>query len=182
MKGKDVRDGLIGLAIFAAMMVLAFWLGRMVGQADAESELIARTDTVTRTDTVRVPHDVLQTQIVTQEVVRYKYVPVTIGTIDQLAEPAGAVEEEKRDTDITVQDGVAVIPIMQRTYTDSATYRAVVSGYDPRLEDIEVYQKQTVVTVRKAAPRWSVGVQGGVYMTPKGMQPGIGVGVGYRIW
>lgn len=181
MTVHDIRDGMISIAIFVAMMVLAFWAGRMVGQADAENELIAKTDTVIRTDTVKVPKEVLQTQVVMQEVVRYKYVPVTIDT-DPLAKPAGAVEEEKRDTDITVQDGVAVIPIMQRTYTDSATYRAVVSGYDPRLEDIEVYQKQTVVTVWKAAPRWSVGIQAGVYMTPNGVQPGIGVGVGYRIW
>ena len=89
--------------------------------------------------------------------------------------------KEKHDTIIRVEDGVAVIPISLKTYTESSTYKAVVSGYDPRLEEIEIYQEQTVITRREKAPRLSFGIQGGLYATPKGLQPGIGIGAQYRI-
>lgn len=173
MSAKDLRDLLIGLGLFAAMMFVAFWLGRCTGQADIENEQIAHTDTVVRTDTVKIPHEKLETQVVTQEVIRYKYVPISVESV-----PDTVV---KHDTIIRVNDGVAVIPISMKTYTDSTTYKAVVSGYDPRLESIEIYQKNTEITKYIKPSRFSFGLQGGVYLTPAGFQPGIGVGIQYRI-
>ena len=164
---KDFKDGAIGLAVMVVLLMAAFFTGRWTGQAETADEV--KSDTVIKRDTVSIPDP--QPHLGTQEVVRYKYVPISVA-------PDTFV---KHDTIIRVQDGVAVIPISLKTYTDSSTYKAVVSGYDPRLESIEVYQTNTVITNTVQPSRWSFGLQGGVYVTPKGLQPGIGVGVQYSI-
>ena len=163
---KDIKDFLIALTVIAVMMIASFFVGRCAGQIE-HLEVIG--DTVVLTDTVKVPHDVIQTQVVKEEVVKYRYVPVK------------ADRDTLHDTIIQIRDSVAIIPISLKTYTDSQTYKAVISGYDPRLEDIEVYQTNTVIIRKEEAPRWSIGLQGGVYMTPKGLQPGIGFGASWRI-
>ena len=166
---KDFKDGAIGLAVMVVLLMAAFFTGRWTGQAETADEV--KSDTVIKRDTVSIPDP--QPHLVTQEVIQYKYVPVSVDP--------DTVYKEKRDTIIRVEDGVAVIPISLKTYTDSSTYKAVVSGYDPRLESIEVYQTNTVITNTIEPSRWSVGLQGGLYATPKGLQPGIGVGVQYTI-
>jgi opacity protein-like surface antigen len=85
----------------------------------------------------------------------------------------------------TTTDTVRVqLPIQQRTYQDS-TYTAWISGYEPRLDSIEVYQQLSTVTITntitKPAKRWSVSASAGMAATPKGVQPYIGVGIGYSI-
>lgn len=132
--------------MLALMMLGSFALGRWT--AKNCTDILEHSDTVVIKDTVKIPSVKLQTQMVTQEVVRYKYVAVHL--TDTLVE---------RDTVIQVKDDVAVIPITRKTYTDSATYKAVVSGYDPKLEEMEIYQTNTVVT-RWKKRRWHVGIGG----------------------
>lgn len=162
-----IHEEIFGVVILMAMLLLSFFVGRCTGYDEPTG---ATSDTLVVRDTIRVPHEKIETQLVTQEIVRYKYVPLTL--TDTVV---------KTDTVVRVEDGVAVIPISLKTYTDSATYKAVVSGYDPRLEEIEVYQTNTVITKHEPAPRFSFGVQGGIYVTPKGLQPGVGFGGSYRI-
>lgn len=85
-------------------------------------------------------------------------------------------------TDTLMRDVVVSIPKEERVYEDS-TFRAVVSGYRPSLDTLQVYQRHSVVKVteREAPPRWSLGLQGGVGVTPKGVQPYLGVGITYRL-
>lgn len=73
----------------------------------------------------------------------------------------------------------------QRVYADS-TYRAVVSGVRPRLDSLQIYTAERVVTERvvvpvKTRPRWSLGLQAGYGLaaTSGGLQlaPFLGVGL-----
>ena len=81
-------------------------------------------------------------------------------------------------------DSVEVeLPIEQKVYGDS-TYKAWVSGFDARLDSIKLFQptKYITITTKQKTSRWNVGIQGGVGITPKGIQPYIGVGVSYKLF
>lgn len=84
------------------------------------------------------------------------------------------VVETLRDT---VGDTVTVLVPMERVVYRGPGYEARVSGYRPSLDSISIVN----TTVSRAPRRWSVGVQAGVGMTPRGMQPYVGVGVSVRI-
>lgn len=77
-----------------------------------------------------------------------------------------------------------VMPITQKRYSDS-TYTAWVSGFRPALDSIHVHPRREMVTVtntvRGKPKRWGVGIHAGYGMTPRGLQPYIGVGVNYSI-
>lgn len=96
-------------------------------------------DTVWRTDTITYEKPV--------EIVKYKdklvYVPVT-DTI------------HKHDTTYIA------LQFEKKVYRDS-TYRAVVSGFQPSLDEISVYPKTAYITntIVEKAPRWSFGVTAG---------------------
>lgn len=76
-----------------------------------------------------------------------------------------------------------LLPMERKVYADS-TYRAVVSGIRPKLDSMTVYPRTVTVTrtIPGKPPRhWGLGIQGGVGITPKGIQPYVGLGAYYRI-
>ena len=80
--------------------------------------------------------------------------------------------------DSVAADSVRVIvPQEQKEYQGDG-YRAWVSGYRPALDSIEIER----MVLREKARRWSVGLQAGVGVTPRGVQPYIGVGVTIKIF
>lgn len=84
-------------------------------------------------------------------------------------------------------DSVAVeIPITQKVYEDSA-YTAWVSGYQPSLDSLRIYQQtQTITIVERDKPkRWSIGVTAGCGMSMHGslrFEPFVGIGLTYNLW
>lgn len=79
-------------------------------------------------------------------------------------------------------DSVEVeLPIEQKVYSDSL-YKAWVSGFDARLDSIYIYQPTRYITIKttEQQSQWSWGVQGGVGITPKGLQPYIGLGFQFK--
>lgn len=80
-------------------------------------------------------------------------------------------------------DTVSVaVPLERRVYvTDD--YRAVVSGYEARLDTLQLRRELTRVTLSQPSrtSRWGVSVTAGVALTPRGVQPVVGVGVSYRL-
>lgn len=86
-----------------------------------------------------------------------------------------------RDT-VRIRDTVwTVVPRMERVYEDS-TYRAVISGYDPRLECIDIYrtERTRVVTLTRteATPRLGFGLAvGPSVLVDVGGTPRFGVGI-----
>ena len=84
-----------------------------------------------------------------------------------------------------VRDSTEVtIPIIQKMYK-SSDYTAWVSGYEPTLDSIRVYSHREIMTVtnrlRDKPRRISLNLNVGYGITPKGTQPYIGFGVGYRL-
>ena len=84
------------------------------------------------------------------------------------------------------------LPKMQRVYSDDSTYKAWVSGYEPRLDSIEVYRKTIKETVTIQLPaekkkrtfwqRFNVGIQAGygLGLDDKKAHPYLGGGVGFN--
>lgn len=75
------------------------------------------------------------------------------------------------------------LTVTQKHYADSL-YEAWVSGVEPSLDSIKVYQQTKIITIKEAQrhKRWNIGVTAGAGMTPKGVQPFVGVGVSYSIF
>ena len=129
-------------------------------------------DTVTRIDTVYQYHP----QPVEVEKVRTEYRWLTRVTTDTV-------------TDYTVlHDSVLVeVPIESKHY-NTPEYDAWVSGYQPSLDSIRVYQKENYITERvvvsKPPNRFTIGLQGGYGYGFKSKQwePYVGIGVGIRIF
>ena len=88
----------------------------------------------------------------------------------------------------TIHDSIDVpIPIIQKRYDDSL-YTAWVSGFEPNLDSIRLYQPtiyETITkTIVKPAPRLSIGIQGGAGVGVFSRQTDIYVGIGaqWRLW
>lgn len=77
-------------------------------------------------------------------------------------------------------DCVAVcVPISQSVYSGE-NYRAWVSGYDAKLDSIEVYRKE--VTLQRKQGRIGCVVGVGLGTTGKDVAPFVGVTIGYRLF
>lgn len=154
-----------------ALLAVSFFLG---GELHPKAEKVySDTTFVAVTDTVEVERPVEVTKYRT--VVSRIYVPVT-------------------DT-VRIRDTLYVtLEREQRVFSDDTTYKAWVSGYEPRLDSIRTYHRTMITTINRTVaarqPRWSVGVgvSGGVgYVVPfngsgptAGVFAGIGIGITYR--
>lgn len=112
-----------------------------------------------------------------------RYVTEKLPTADQPSSPMASVE-------IIVDSMVCqapndsvdvVIPITQKVYEDS-TFRAYVSGYNPALDSIQIFQRKETIYIRSPTKnkRWGIGIQAGCGLTPHSVQPYIGIGISYN--
>lgn len=131
------------IAGLVAFFVLGFFLGK---GKKAEPEIIEQRDTV-------VYHDTL---------FQDKPVPVYVTQIR-----IDTVKLALIDTSVTtiIRDSAKVkIPITRKVYRDS-TYRAVISGYEPQLDSIWIYNTvkeiNIVRTIKIPPKRWSLGITAG---------------------
>lgn len=92
------------------------------------------------------------------------------------------------DTDTTVSNkenvadsALVAVPISQVT-CEGENYTAVIEGFRPRLVSIDIIQQTKYIETTKTIPpkKWSfgltLGASAGVFYTPKGIQPGAGLG------
>lgn len=113
-----------------------------------------RTDTVTVRDTVRITGpERIRTKIRTDTIL---------------------LETVNNDT-VTVP-----LPIEQQVYGGTG-WRAVISGYRPWLDTLMIDRQQLTRTIKEPPSRWSIGLQAGYGLTPRGFQPYIGAGVTFRL-
>ena len=160
--------------VFIVGAVLGLLSGFFIGKGIYDrpvTESVTR-DTVTITDTI--PH--YYPKPVEVERIRTEYKWLTRVTTDTV-------------TDYTVlHDSVLVeVPIESKHY-NAPEYDAWVSGYQPSLDSIRVYQKENYiterVTVSKPPNRFTIGLQGGYGYGFKSKQcePYVGIGIGIRIY
>lgn len=162
------------LIVFVVGAVLGLLTGFFTGKAIYDRPVIESVtrDTVTRIDTVYQYHP----QSVEVEKVRTEYKWLTRVTTDTV-------------TDYTVlHDSVLVeVPIESKHY-NAPEYDAWVSGYQPSLDSIRVYQKENYITERvvvsKPPNRFTLGLQGGYGygFKSKTWEPYVGIGLGIRIF
>jgi hypothetical protein len=160
--------------VFIVGAVLGLLTGFFTGKAIYDRPVIESVtrDTVTRIDTVFQYFP----QPVEVEKVRTEYRWLTRVTTDTV-------------TDYTVlHDSVlAEVPIESRHY-NAPEYDAWVSGYQPSLDSIKVYQKENYITERvvvsKPPNRFTLGLQGGYGygFRSKQWEPYVGIGLGIRIF
>ncbi len=156
-----MKNGIVGFLVGVLLCVLLFWMFPHKRQGEA----VADTLRVRITDTIRVLQPVARDSVV----VRYVTERLPVVVRDTVACEVGKDSAEVE------------IPIVQKRYTDS-TYTAWVSGYRPSLDSIHVYRQQEIVTIKEKQRRWNVGISAGYGLTPKGLQPYVGLGVSYRLW
>ena len=152
----------IWVVITAVLCIISYNSGASTAVVINDTIEVVRWDTIVRTQPV----------VVEQKAIGLKAYRVKL---------LGRIES---DQDVTKIDSVDVeLPISQKVYEDSL-YRAWVSGFDARLDSIKLFQptKYITITTKQKTSRWNVGIQGGVGITPKGVQPYIGVGVSYKLF
>lgn len=163
---KKLLMACVGVAVVAFLLFLSVVLMRhyFKGQTEEWKDTVS----VTVVDTVTYDKPVAKDSLV----VRYVRVrvPVVRDTLHSIY------------TDTIQVD----MPVTQKRYEDS-TYTAWVSGYEPSLDSIRVYARKDVVTINKIIKeppnRFVVSFNVGYGLTPQnGLQPYIGIGVGYKLF
>lgn len=195
-KEKDNIVGVMVAAVFAGFC-LGAGLANHCNHHSRDGKGKVTVDTVTVRDTVRITEPSAADSVVTG-VIR---VPVALPTEPTVPKAEIEVFEPGRLSEVldghtgneggseaqemgkfAQKDTVwAVVPRTQKRYVDS-TYMAWISGYEPRLDSIEVYQKTMVVTKsvegRGKSKRFNVGLTGGFGYGVFTRKPDVWVGVG----
>lgn len=159
----------ISLLLFVAFTIaICVYVSQRKSSIDIKS--IITTDTIIRHDTLIYRTPVVKDSLI----VKYKTAILPVVCHDTIT------KEFVR----TVMDSVEVeVPITQKVYEDS-TYKAWVSGYEPQLDSIFVYQKTQVINnyIREKPKHWGIGLQIGYGSNGKALHPYIGIGVNYNIF
>lgn len=158
-----------GFWIVLALLLVSIGVNVWMWKNEPEASVVVERDTVWKNTLIREP--VAAETIQTGRVV---YVKV-------------AVPQPQTQHD-TIRDSIEVpVPIVQKRYEDSL-YTAWVSGFEPKLDSIDLrlptITETVTKTIVKKAPRLSVGVQAGAGVGVFNRQPDLWLGVGaqWRFW
>lgn len=167
------------LSCFFVLICAAYGIYTFVRPATSSAPPPVRRDTLIIRDTLRISRPVL----VRDEVVRYVTVRVrdssNLANIGKDSADVPPAADHFPDTAKMV-----MLPITQQVYRDSS-YTAWVSGYAAALDSIHIHRPtHYLYNIHRPAPsrRWSFGLQGGIGLTPKGVQPYVGVGFSIRLY
>lgn len=153
------------LALFLLLVSLALWRIRgLEKELDAYKNAPADTITIVKIDTLLIA----EPQVVYKYIKEKEYVTIT--------------------DSLLIYDTVMKIIELPREYLvyKDSTYRAVVSGVQPRLDTMEVYPKTITNTVTKYVTKikktkWGLGVQAGYGYNGSKWSPYLGAGVQYNL-
>lgn len=157
--------------LFIALLLLFIGLCiyTKVNSNQIEDTVTIRTDTIHTSDTI-----ILRDTLRIEEPIPHYVEVIRIDTIAQI------------DT-VTV-----TVQIERKTYEDE-NYKAVIEGYKPKLLSLDIYKENTTIkestqintetnTTHTKKAKWAVTAGTGIGYTPKGVEPYIGVSVGYVLW
>lgn len=164
-----MKDTVISIIIIIAWIVATVLTIDYMRKLSSSECVTVKTDTVTVIDTVMFVQPIPVHDTITRHIVRVLPIISRIDTAALPPQPSGN------------SDSVAVVvPVSQKTYSDSL-YTAWVSGYEPHLDSIKIYNRTQYITrtITKQPKRshFGIGLQGGYGITPKGFQPYIGAGI-----
>lgn len=162
---KELGRLIILAVIFIAIMAVALFRIRNLEKKIVELQNApADTVTIVKVDTIFIEKPVP----VYKYVSKTEYVPIV--------------------KDSLITDTVKELVFLPREYMvyKDTSYRAVVSGVQPRLDSIEIYQHNTVQTITKTVKvpdkkRWGLGVNVSAGWDGKEIKPFVGIGVQYNI-
>lgn len=99
--------------------------------------------------------------------------PIESQVIDSVSIP---ISTESPPDSATVE-----IPITQHEYADS-TYHLLISGYHVSVDELTIYPRREVVTIKKPPKHWHFGISVGYGITPRGFEPTIAATITYSIF
>lgn len=165
---KDYILFIIGVLLLCAG---CYFLGVVHGNASAENDSV---DTITIHDTI--------SDLKPYSVIIHHYDTLEYFQCDTIWENGEIV---------LIEDTIQMpVPISKSIYIDTLktdttkfSYRMLVEGYNVAIDSLSYhFEYNPSATQKKTPSRWSFGVQLGYGITPKGFQPYIGVGLGYRLF
>ena len=196
---NELKIAAMVVLLLGATLIMAIGYGLWEhGTVKRLREQIAKSETIrvteVRTDTIpdTIPKIAEEKQVGT--------IKVPVNDILSIHRPAYSsekadikqkvAENSSYDTMQPTSIDTIELPKMQRVYSDDSTYRAWVSGYEPRLDSINVFRKTIKETVTITTPvkkkrtfwqRFNIGVQAGygLGLDDKKAHPYLGGGVGF---
>ena len=163
------------LAVLAAMSAIMCVVMQCSRPHSPAPMPVVVADTVTVYDTLTVvqpaPAEVAQLPAVVKRLPRWTQ--RVDKNVQQDSVLAAAV-----DLDSATDSVAVIVPMERKTYTDSSTYRAVISGAWVALDTMEVYPRREIVTIKPPPDlrRWGVSLTVGYGWAGK-WTPFVGVGV-----
>jgi hypothetical protein len=189
----------VWVALLAAVFVLGIELGLVLMYDPSEPTYceVVRTDTIVRVDTMMILPEVTDSVVVRYET---RLVPLagtdsavcavtgdtaTAGHTTMWAHSSGGLSYSQDSVMKPPDSALVRLEITQKVYATDR-YRAWVSGYDPKLDSLELYDRETVVEretcVTRKRRRWGCVIGGGVGAGEKGIGPYVGVTIGYVLF
>lgn len=169
------------IAMFLFIMGVAlFRIRGLEKELDKYKNAPADTTTIIRHDTIPIDNPTLIEQYESEN----EKVAIEVRRLrKQLAEALNQHADTIIAHDTT--EKLVFLPREYMVYKDS-TYRAVVSGVQPRLDSIEIYRPTitntiTKTVVQKKKTRWGIGLQAGYGFDGKKLRPYVGAGVQYNL-
>lgn len=154
---KNLKNAALLLLAFTVMSLLSYFAGYIKGGKSVTDRIVRDTVNVVNTDTVPVLTSELDIQNVPEPFPVY----ITI-------------------SGDTVRDTVFVpMPVTQRVY-EGDNYRAYVSGYNPKLDSIYIYNNY--IYVKEDRKRFGIGAGVGLGIGRGGVSPYIGVSLYYKLF
>ena len=165
----------LGLVVFLTVLTVGVVLfKRCSGSDNPQSiDIVTVRDTILIRDTVRIDAP----QEVSREIVRY--IPVKLPAVT-------SADTLLLLADMVVDSATVSVPIEQRHFSGD-DYDAWVSGYQPQLDSLHLYRQNQIITEQTTITkwrnrRWGLSVGAGAALTPRGISPGIFVGISYTIY